>query len=255
MSIDDALRTLASESGEASIPSEESTLAYLSGTATELEIREVREAALLQPSFRQDLADLGSALESIEDPATVAAFDAVTPGRPPALEPDRAARPVTWHERYLAMLPRPALAFAVAIVLIAAPVAWLLFQGDDSPFVEAEAGALVFTLREAPRLVFRDGGELPPKVLTVDAATEGVVLQLRVPRGARESQTWSVELTDAARHSWRLEALQTQESEGGAALVFTIDPGRLAPGDAEIRAVREDALDRPVIYRFRLEMR
>ena len=254
ISIEELLRRVAEEGGTAPIPDEETVLAYLSGTANELEIEQVRDAALSSPGFRRDLADLGGVLEKLEGPSAESEFDAARPGPAPALESvgDRGPRvsgSPGWLDRIFALFPRPALAFAALLGLIVAPATWWVLHGDGSALVDPVSGAEVFTLRETPDVSFRGEDELPRKELIIGEST--IVFRIRAPRGAEEGTKWDVSLTDVTGATWRREGVATSSVDGKLVLSLGIDPARLAPGDAEIRLSRPDVAA-PVLYHFRL---
>ena len=139
LSIDALLREVGRRGAPgAKLPNESTVLAYLSGTATELEMRQVRAVVARVPEFRADLIAMAVDLERIAEPSLEASFDATDPGPAPRGAALRTTRepPPGWLDLFAAWLRRPALAFAVVVLLVAIPTYFLVSpDGSRSPIV------------------------------------------------------------------------------------------------------------------------
>jgi len=259
--IDRALQELASERRDLGAPNEDTILAYLAGTASELEAREVRAAVLASSEFRDGVARFAEELEELGSKDLARAFDAADPGGAPSMssvlgEPEQAApraslaRTSGWDRMRSLLFGRPALAFAVAALLIVIAVPLLRPRpGVVLPGLPAE-GAPVLVVRALPQGSLR--GDEALRLPEAPAAEDELVLRLEAPAGARPGDLTHVAVSDSGGEVWRSRGPRRFEGIGGEVfLVLAVSPSRLGSGDVSIELV--DIAGSPLAsYRFRV---
>ena len=254
-------------------PDEATIIAYFSGTANELQIREVREAVVYSPEFRGDLLELKETMNELADPEVAERFDrlelgvaprfesVLVPGEPTAapISVRRTGRP-SWIEAVLSVLRKPAYVYALVLSLIAYPAyrALLSSQTSDSEKSGAVVQPVDLFLREDPRGVMRGEADRPRlPVLEVEATTSLVQLALEVPR-ASTSKSWHASLADESGVIWRSAAprrIHTVDED--RVVLLDLDPRAIDAGVVTIVLEEADtrADSEPAVYRFTLTKR
>lgn len=274
LSLDDVLVEIGRDlARDVKRPDESTIVAYLTGTANELQIREVRDTVVHSPEFRSELADLKRTMDELAAPELAERFDQQKVGSAPRIEsivipgePTAAPIPVrragwqSWIDAVRSLLRKPAYVYALLLSLIAYPAYRAILPGG--PPSPERRGPVVqpvdLFLREDPRGVMRGKADRPHLPLfEVESTAALVQLALEVPR-ASASKAWQVSLSDESGVIWR---------SGVPRRVHTLDEDRVVLLDLDPRAInagvvtivleeangRTDA--RPVVYRFTLAKR
>ena len=253
-------------------PDEATIIAYFSGTANELQIREVRAAVVCSPEFRGDLIELKKTMDELAAPGVTERFDRLEVGVTPRFESilpgkSRAAQISvhragwhTWFDVARSLLRKPAYVYALLLALSAYPVYRALLPGQP-PRPEISGPVIQpvdLFLREDPRGVMRGEADRPRlPVLEVEATASIVQLALEVPR-ASTSESWHASLADESGVIWRSgipRRVYTVDED--RVVLLELDPRAIDPGVVTIvleeAAARPDAS--PAVYRFTLAKR
>lgn len=234
-------------------PDESAILAYLAGTANELQIREVREALASSPDLRRDVADFARTMDLLDGPEAADRYDRADVPPPPAYKTVRSADPgIGWRERLGALVRMPAFAVAFALALVAYPAYRALVPGRGvGPAGEPVRESVALFLREDRVGSLRgDATERALPTVTLPAGRGRLLsLTLEAPSGPGP---WNAVLRSDDRELWRgREPLSAFPANGDRVVTLLIDPAPIPRGTLTVilrSAAEPDA--EPALYRF-----
>ena len=244
-------------------PDESAILAYLSGSANEVQIRHVREAIASSAEFRRDVTEFGRTLDRLGDPDTAVRFDRESVPRapsdgalraPPTPRPaaERAAKsPGRWIGRPLVLFRKPAFAYALMIVIFAYPTYRAFFVTQRSmPAGSPVRESLSLFLREDRGGAMR--GETPAPTLPRVEVPEGALLALSLEAPEGDGPWGATVATGDGREIWRSPAPLTARTTNGERVVtLALDPGRGLGGPVTVTLRGVEAADTVAVqYRF-----
>lgn len=246
-------------------------LAYLSGTASADQTRQVQALAARSPEFRKELIEIAADLEQLGTDDAAAAFDAHSPGDVPAyatfvgmapteVDPEFRAsgarargrateeRPSVWDTlRGIFRLPQSRYAIGAAWVVVFALLAYPAYR-LLAPTTNG-AGSIVLTgdalptgtLTLRPDMTVRgDEGSIPPRAVLL--AETGAILKLTLwtltPRAPQERYQVVVENPDGV--IWQDEDFPGFEEGEVHSFRLLLNAEKIGPGELGIVITRHD---------------